>query len=54
MNPINQTINGIIIKDQTQYLLEHSTGIENMLKNGKDNEMKDLYKLLCRVKESLA
>ncbi|KAL4481785.1 hypothetical protein ABPG74_007874 [Tetrahymena malaccensis] len=54
MNQINQTINNIIIKDQTQYLLDHTTGIENMLKNGKDNEMKDLYKLLCRVKESLA
>lgn len=51
---INDAINNVIIRDQSEKLLDHSTGIENMLKNNKDQEIVDIYKLLSRVKESLA
>lgn len=54
MNEINATINEITVKDQDIKLLEHSTGIENMLKNNKEQEIRDIYKLFSRVKESLA
>jgi len=36
MNKINDTINMVIIKDQDIRLLEHSTGIDNMLRNNKN------------------
>lgn len=54
MSKINNAANMIIIREQDVKLLEHESGIDNMLKNNKDNEIKDIYKLLSRVKESLA
>lgn len=45
---INAVINSVVVKEQDLRLLEHPTGIDTMLKNNKNDEIKELYQLLSR------